>query len=77
MKQLPKALANKLRVYNWTEYAGDNPLYQGFWAKQGIAIQIHPAKKITKMFHVTVMRDESSTTKFIHEDELNQIIETE
>ena len=50
MDKLPKGIADKLRVYGWKEYAGDNPMYKGFWAKKDRAIKIVPARKMTECF---------------------------
>lgn len=75
MDKLPKALADKLRVYGWKEYAGDNPLHKGFWAKKDRAIKIVPARKMTRMFHVAIMLGDADDNRFVHIDELERMIE--
>jgi hypothetical protein len=75
MNKLPKSISDKLRVYGWKEYAGDNPIYKGFWAKKDRAINIVPARKMTRMFHVQVMVSEREDSRFISLDELETIIE--
>lgn len=75
MEKLPKLLADKLRVYGWKEYAGDNPLHKGFWAKADRAIKIVPARKMTRMYHVSLMLGERDDNRFVHIDELERMIE--
>lgn len=75
MDKLPKAIADKLRVYGWKEYAGDNPIHRGFWAKSDRAIKIVPARKMTRMFHVALMLGDADDNRFVHIDELDKLIE--
>jgi hypothetical protein len=75
MDKLPKALSDKLRVYGWKEYAGDNPLHTGFWAKTDKAIRITPARKMTRMYHVTLILGQREDSRFINSDELEKLIE--
>lgn len=75
MNKLPKAISDKLQVYGWKEYAGDNPMYTGFWAKKDRAIKIVPARKMTRMYHVALMTGEADENRFVHIDELEKLIQ--
>jgi hypothetical protein len=75
-KKLPTLITDKLRFVGWKEYAGDNPMYYGFWVKDGTAIRIVPARRMNRMFHlnyITVKKDEN---RFLHEPELIRVIES-
>jgi len=75
-KKLPSFIIDKLRIVGWKEYAGDNPMYDGYWVNDGVAIRIVPARRMNRMFHlnyITVKKDEN---RFIHEPELMNIIES-
>lgn len=75
MDKLPKSISDKLQVYDWKRYAGDNPIHKGFWAKKDRAIKIVPARKMTRMFHVQLILSEREDSRFISLDELELIIE--
>lgn len=75
MEKLPKSISDKLRVYGWKEYAGDSLLYKGFWALKDRAIRISPARKMTRMFHVTLILGQREDSRFINLDELEKLIE--
>jgi hypothetical protein len=50
-------------------------MYKGFWAKKDRAIKIIPARKMTRMFHVSLMLGERDDNRFVHIDELERMIE--
>lgn len=75
-KKLPTLITDKLRFVGWKEYAGDNPMYHGYWVKDGTAIRVVPARRMNRMFHlnyITVKKDEN---RFLHEPELIKVIES-
>lgn len=75
MNKLPKAFEDKLHVFGWKEYNGDNPMYVGYWAKKDRAMKIVPARKMTRMFHVALITGEADDNRFVHIDELERMIE--
>ena len=74
-KPLPNRIVDKLRVYGWKEYDGENPMYKKFWVKDQTAIKIDQARSMARMFHLTTMTVSKDDHVFIHEDKLNEIIE--
>ncbi len=73
----PKAIADKLRVYAWKEYAGDDPDLLDFWAKDGIAIKVVKLSKIADKYHVVVVKPDHDFSKFVSLTELEALIEKE
>lgn len=74
-KPLPTRIADKLRVYGWKSYDGENPMYKNFWVKDETAIKIEQARSMARMYHLTTMTYAKDDHVFIHEDKLNKIIE--
>lgn len=75
-KKLPTFILDKLRIVGWNLYTGDNPMYYGYWVKDGVAIRIIPARRMNRMFHlnyITVKKDEN---RFLHEPQLMEVIES-
>jgi hypothetical protein len=75
-KKLPNIVLDKLRFVGWKEYAGDNPMYYGFWVKDGTAIRIVPARRMNRMFHVSYVTVKVDENRFVHEPDLMNIIES-
>lgn len=74
-KPLPSRIADKLRVFGWKAYDGENPMYKGFFVKDQTAIKIDQARQMARMYHLTTMTVSKDDHVFIHEDKLNEIIE--
>jgi hypothetical protein len=75
-KKLPTLITDKLRFVGWKEYAGDNPMYYGYWVKDGVAVRIIPARRMNRMFHLNYMTSKKDENRFLHEPELMNVIES-
>lgn len=71
----PKVIADKLRVYGWKEYAGEDQKLLGFWAKQDMAIKVNATKSLAKMYHVSLITHTKEVNLFINQTELEALIE--
>lgn len=77
IKAVPTRITSKLSAYGWNEYKGENPMYKRFWVRDEVAIKIDPARTMPRMYHLSVLSQQKEEHTFIHEDKLNEIIETE
>lgn len=75
-KKLPTLITDKLRFVGWNEYAGDNPMYHGYWVKDGVAIRIVPARRMNRMFHLNYITVKNDENRFLHEPQLIEVIES-
>lgn len=75
-KKLPTLITDKLRFVGWKEYAGDNPMYYGYWVKDGVAVRIIPARRMNRMFHLNYITSKKDENRFLHEPELMNVIES-
>lgn len=75
-KKVPRLILDKLRFVGWKEYAGDNPMYYGYWVKDGVAVRIIPARRMNRMFHLNYITSKKDENRFLHEPELMNVIES-
>jgi hypothetical protein len=73
-KPLPKFLLNELKNHGWKDTAEQTPMPT--YITNGIELQIVPAR-LNKMYYLTRTKMSDTTTRFINEDELLELIETE
>lgn len=76
MKKLPKLITDKLRVFGWKEYAGDNPMYKHHWVKDRLVLHIEPGS-MRGMFHTRLLtdNDHNPVIKFVNLHTLEAMIE--
>jgi hypothetical protein len=77
MSRIPKHLLESLERAEWKEYAGDNPMYRGYFVKDGMAINFTQARTMKTMFHVNIVSPTLNKIDFIHINELTKLIEGE
>ena len=69
-KELNKAIRDTLAFNNWTVYQNGKS-----YAKSGVVLTIYPARNMKAMYHVGVDNQTESYNRFLHIEELTQLIE--
>ena len=77
MSRINKGILDKLALHGWKEYAGDNPMYRGYFVKNDTALNMTQARTMKTMYHINIVSPSLNKIDFIHIDQLEKLIEGE